>query len=694
MKGIMSMKFWKVVAAVAMFVTAGEIVAEGRNDVVLSDGWVVKPLYRCQRGFVGDTVTVPHTWNVDYEPGEAYRYDRDARSYQRILTVTEEMRGKRLFLYFEGANSVATVFLNRRTVGEHKGGYTAFCLEITDFVKAGDNLLEVFVSNAYRTDVLPISGDFNVCGGLHRPVHLLVTDADCIDPTVFASPGVLVHQKQLDSEAATIEVETFLSLKSGQAGVLVPQNELAALRQGCELGVSVFDPSGELVGTAWQLVTGSRVTMPVGISKPVLWQGKNAPSQYLVKVELLHNGIVADQVTQTFGLRAVSVDAENGFFLNGKSYDLHGFNRHDDFYGHGSALTEAEYQRDMELVEASGATFLRLAHYPHNERIYELCDSAGIVLWTEIPLCGPGGYMFTGYLRSVEDNALQCLRELVYQKYNHPSICFWGIFNELLVEDEGNLIAYDPPVPFVQKLNALFHELDPTRPTAAAICSGQEQYEACCDVVGWNKYFGWNKSEQQAAAFFDEAHQSGHPVGISEYGRGGSPLQHADPVHASEVSFPGTYHPEEYQAICHEGYWLALKERNYLPFKAIWQFSDMQSCIKDEGDTPGRNDKGMVTYDRQTLKDSYYFYKANWNPSPMLHLCSQRFTERSFAETSVRVYTTLSNATLYVNGQKISKKSPDGVHRIIWEDIHLQSGDNHIEVRSGDLSEHCVWRLE
>lgn len=686
----MDMSLWKVTVAAALFAVAFALPSAAREDLVLSDGWVVKPLYRCQRGFVGDSVTVPHTWNTEYAPGEAYRYDRDARSYQRTLTVTDGMRGKRLFLYFEGANSVATVFLNRRTVGEHKGGYTAFCMEVTDFVHLGDNLIEVFVSNAYRTDVLPISGDFNVCGGLHRPVHLIVTSKDCINPAFYASPGVLVHQKQLTAEVAELEIETFLSLKSGQARAL---DDASAGREGCELNVSVYDAAGKLVGTAWQLVSGERVVMPVSVPEPVLWQGKDAPYLYSVCAELSHNGIVVDKVTQTFGLRTVDVDSENGFFLNGKPYDLHGLNRHDDFYGHGSALTEPEYQRDMELIKASGATFLRLAHYPHNERIYEMCDSAGIALWTEIPLCGPGGYMFTGYLKSVEENALQCLYELVYQKYNHPSICFWGIFNELLVEDEGKLLAYDSPVAFVRKLNDLYHLLDDTRLTAAAICSGQEQYESCCDVVGWNKYFSWDKSEQQAASFFDKARESGHPVGVSEYGRGGSPLQHADPVHSASMDLSGTYHPEEYQAICHEGYWRALKDRKYLPFKTIWQFSDMQSCIKDEGDTPGRNDKGMVTYDRQTLKDAYYFYKANWNPEPMLHLCSKRFTQRKFADTSVRVYTNLPNVTLYVNGVKISKMKPDDVHVAVWENVTLQPGENTIEVRSGDFTERCVWHF-
>ena len=189
-----------------------------RKVFTLDEGWECRPITTVNRKAPFTPVTIPHTWNTSYIEGTTL-YERKTVVYQRPLEVTKEMDGKRLFLYFEGVNSAAQVFLNRRTIGEHLGGYTAFCLEITDQVKKGENLLEVWASNAYRTDVLPISGDFNVNGGIHRPCHLIITGQDCITPLFYASPGVFIHQENISRETAGINVETHLSLKNKKQGL-------------------------------------------------------------------------------------------------------------------------------------------------------------------------------------------------------------------------------------------------------------------------------------------------------------------------------------------------------------------------------------------------------------------------------------------------------------------------------------------
>lgn len=656
-----------------------------RTDTVINDGWTISPISDTNKKAERTAVTLPHTWNAAYADGRRH-YNRETMVYRRTLDVTPQMAGRRLFLYFEGVNSVAEVYVNRRTAGTHKGGYTAFCIEITDMVRQGGNLVEVWAGNALRTDVLPISGDFNVYGGIHRPVRLIVTGRDCISPLFYGSPGVLVRQDKVGKDRADITVTTKLSLEGGATGLT--------------LRTSVIDASGRMVATAEDAAGGGSVDQRLVIDRPVLWHGRENPYLYTVRVELLRGSEVVDCVTERTGLRSFSVDPGRGFFLNGRRYDLYGFNRHEDFKGVGSAMTLGQHEADMRLVMESGATMLRLAHYPQGETIYRLADERGIVLWSEIALCGPGGYDYTGYVPSVEDNARQTLREMVYQKMNHPSVCFWGLFNELLAGDEEPLRQYDDPVPFVRELNDLCHRLDPTRPTTFATCVDQRYYAGCADLIAWNKYFGWRTAREEAAAFFDEARAlaAGVPVGVSEYGRGGSIAQHADPLYADGYDFPGGYHPEEYQAACHEGYWLALKERPWLWTKTVWQFADMQSSIKDEGDTPGINDKGMVTYDRATRKDAFYFYKANWNPEPMLHLCSKRFAVRRHAVTDVKAYTNLREAVLYVNGEKIGRAKTDGVCRAVWRGVRLKPGENTVRVAGKNgkatLEDVCVWTLK
>ena len=655
---------------------------EPRQDRLLDTGWVYRPMSDPRSNSVRSQdenptvkdkqVTLPHTWNAQYTKGT--EYNRETMVYMRKLTVTDDMlQGKRLFLRFEGVNSVADVFVNGITVGQHKGGYTAFCFEITDYLKAGENRLEVWVSNAFRTDVLPISGDFNVYGGIHRPVHLIITGKDCISPLFYGSSGVLIRQDKVTKEQAEVTVDTHLSASTNK-----------------RLRVTMTDAADKVVAQAETAVTSDVACLPLTIAKPVLWNGRRNPYRYTIKAELMgDDGTVLDCVEERTGLRYFSVDSEKGFLLNGESYPLYGFNRHEDVEGKGSALTKEDHDRDMQLIKETGATMIRLSHYPQSRYFYELADREGMVLWSEIPLCGPGGYDFTGYVANTQENARQVALEMIYQNFNRPSVCFWGLFNEILVND-GRFKAWDDPVPFIKELNALYKQTDPTRLTTFATCVPHEHYLGCSDLMAWNKYFRRPGNEASVRKFFEQAYQTsgGQPLGISEYGDAGSPNQHYDPRYDKART-----HSETYQCITHEGYWRAIKDLDWLWCKTIWQFSDMQSSIRHEGDHDGRNDKGMVTYDRLEKKDIFYFYKAQWNPEPMVYITDRRFTNRKHPTVDVKVYTNQKAATLYVNGKKVARQLGDDIHRIIYKDVQLTEGENKIEVRAGMLSDECTWTL-
>ena len=663
---------------------AAQPVQSPRQVITLSDGWEYRPVSSVGKKAPFTPVAIPHTWNVDYIPGTTL-YNRETMVYQRPLNITGEMKGKRLFLYFEGVNSAAHVFMNRRTVGEHLGGYTAFCFEITNQVKPGENLLEVWVSNAYRTDVLPISGDFNVYGGIYRPCHLIVTEQDCITPSFYASPGVFIHQQSISEEKAEIVVESLLSLKGNG--------------QGLTLKTTVTDAADKQVAVSEVPVTDSVVKQAIRIEHPVLWNGKKNPYLYHVAVELYEGDRLKDKVLQRTGFRYFSVDTDKGFFLNGDYLNLYGFCRHEDVAGKASALEQEDYLLDMELIKETGATAMRLAHYPHAEPMYDLSDENGIILWTEIPMCGPGGQAFTGYVETegFKNNARQAVKELVYQKFNHPSICFWGIFNEILVSDGKKFVEYDNPISFTKELNALFKSIDSSRLTALATCVDQTYYLGCSDLIAWNKYFGWYKDAVPSVSkFFDQAHDTskGQPVGVSEYGAGASIHHHQWPL-VQEDRADSHFHPEEAQAYCHEGNWDAFRKRPFLWAKFIWVFADYQTYMRQEGDTDGFNDKGLLTYDRKTKKDAFFFYKANWNPEPMVYITSRRFVRRTNPQTDVKVYSNLSEVTLYVNGKKQGTMKPDEMRRIIWKDIKLDKGQNDIRVegKSGKTIQvdTCVW---
>ena len=624
------------------------------REVTALKNWKWYPAYDVSRNPKMEDVTVPHSWNLT-DVFNGMKYERGTYVYERILTLSDEQRkNKRFFLKFDGVNSYAEVAVNQQYVGYHAGGYTAFCLEITDKLLSGDNKLSVVVSNAYRTDVAPLAGDFNIYGGITRPVWLIVTERDCISPLDYGSNGVYIHQDKVTPEQAELRIETMLSLTTGKKS---------------ELRTTIIDKEGNVVAET----NGKRITL----KNPTLWNGRKNPYLYKVRVELIQNGRVIDCVEEQTGLRYFSLDADKGFFLNGQHLDLHGVCRHEEGYQTGGLYNEAAMRQDADIISELGCTGVRFVHYPHSRYDVKQYDERGIVLWQELNLAGPGGYNSPGYVKNpqLEVNVMQNLIEMVKQHYNSPAICFWSLCNELSFK-------YDEPASFLRKLHEKAKELDPQRLTTLAICYDQDKFQGITDCIGWNKYFGYYEKTGGVGDFMDKAHHEAgrQPIGLCEYGAAGSHRQHG-----FEPKVTNKIHYEENQARVHEENWLDMHTRDYAWCKFIWQYADNPSSIRDEGDQRGMNDKGIVSYDRTVRKDAYYFYKANWSSDPVLYIAARRYTQRTEAKTEVKVYTNQPQATLYVNNRRIGKAKKDEIGRITFKGITLRQGENVIRVTAGKL---------
>lgn len=657
------------------------ISASARSITDLCGTWETKPIANNQQNQEYHPVRIPSTWNAEYIPGGT-EYNRETMVFRRKFTLGG-LSGKREFLYFDGVNSYCDVFVNHQFAGSHKGGYTAFCLEVTKLVHSGENDLELWVSNAYRSDIPPLIGDFIVYGGIHRPCRLIETGEECIRPDFYASPGVFVDQKSVSAEKTEITVRTLVS---------------AETYAGLEIRTTVISPEGRTVA-AKTVAASSESIADFSLENLRLWNGKEDPALYSIRCELMKGGAVIDSKEVTTGFRTLAADTEKGILLNGKPYPVHGFAKHEDYAGRGNAMREEDYRTDVGLMMEAGATAVRLAHYPHAETMYDLTDRNGLLVWTEIPMCGPGGWQFAGYIGSEDfkNTTRENLKELVYQKYNHPSICFWGIFNEILYSDGGRFIDYGSPVDFVGELNSLYKSLDPSRLTTFATCEDETPFLGKSDLVAWNRYHGWYEPMEGAETFFDKviANSRPYPVGISEYGAGASIHHHSEGITAGS-KVPALFHPEEKQNAVHEENWAIFKARPVWG-TFIWNLCDFKSARRNEGDTPGINDKGLVTYDRKVKKDAYYFYKAEWTSEPMVYITSRRFTERESAITDIKVYTNCKSAVLYINGKKISEGKKDSLSRIVWKDIRLEKGENVIRVVSGKgrkaIEDSCTWTL-
>jgi beta-galactosidase len=266
------------------------------------------------------------------------------------------------------------------------------------------------------------------------------------------------------------------------------------------------------------------------------------------------------------------------------------------------------------------------------------------------------------------------MRELIRQSYNHPSIVFWGIGNEQRSNDAATnqLLA---------ELAALTREEDASRLSVYAHCCNPDTVELTrhTDAVGYNYYFGWYMGNYgEVGAWADAAHaaQPDTPISLSEYGAGASLIQHQEP--AQQPVTDGPFHPEEYQTDLHEAYWLQLQSRPFVWSKLVWNLFDFAADTRDEGDAPGRNDKGLVSFDRQVRKDAFYWYKANWSSEPFVHVTGRRFNPRTTPSVDVKVYSNQPSVSLRVNGDALpAQSSPNHIFR--FDDVPLEPGDNQIE---------------
>jgi beta-galactosidase len=625
-----------------------------------------------------NTVDVPHTWNnLDGQDGGS-NYYRGIGWYRKHYTISDDLAGKELFLKFDGASLVTDLYVNGTFVGEHQGGFAAFVWDVTGYLNVGgDNVLAVKVNNAYNPAIPPLAGDFNVDGGIYRHVNLIATDPLHISLTDYASPGVYLTQTNVSAASADLETKTKL------------QNDDSVDRQATVL-TTIADANGNVVTTLQNSLvlpagTGTDVVQDTTIISPQLWNGRADPYLYQVSVQIIDtgSGVAVDEVDQPLGLRYFSIDPNNGFFLNGQYLDLHGANFHQDRLDKGWAISDDDQREDVGLIQEIGATFVRLSHYQHPPLTYDLLDQAGIVAWSEIPLVGQ-----VNNSQAFFDNAKQQLVEMIRQNYNHPSVLFWGMYNEI----PDNSVTQT----LVAQLAALAHQEDTTRlTTGATFAADNAGINFLTDVIAFNRYFGWYYGHSSDFGPWADQFHATYPsrvMGISEYGAGASIYQHEE--NPPPPPPYGPWHPEEYQDLFHEAYWSQLKTRPFLWAKSVWNMFDFAVDARNEGDTPGRNDKGLVTYDRQTKKDSFYWYKANWSSDPVLYITSRRYTDRPTNTVEVKIYSNFDSVELFVNGVSLGTLS-SGDHIFRWTDVNLQPGDNFIQVvgtQGGDVyTDEVIW---
>jgi beta-galactosidase len=385
-----------------------------------------------------ERVVVPHTNTpLPWHSFDDKNYEF-VSVYRRHFKLPPEVRGRRVFVDFEGVMTASTVWLNGVRLGEYKGGYTPFSFDLTphlDFDSA--NVLTVEVDSTERADVPPFGNqiDYLTFGGIYREVALRIVPSTFIE-NIFAQP------KDVLTPSPSLEVDCFLQH-------LEPSPEALSIEVTLLDGDRVLATGTQRVASAG--VANDPVQHTVRLEKlgPVVPWGLARPKLYSVQVRLLSGSRLVDEDFRTIGFREARF-TDHGFELNGKVVKLRGLDRHQTFPFVGQAMPGRVQRRDAQVLRSNfKCNIVRTSHYPQSRHFLDACDEIGLLVLEEIP-----GWQHIGD-QAWKGISVDNVRRMIRRDWNHPSIILWGVRINESPDDHD----------FYTRTNALAHQLDPTRPT-------------------------------------------------------------------------------------------------------------------------------------------------------------------------------------------------------------------------------------
>jgi beta-galactosidase len=651
-----------------------------RTVIAMNEGWqFVKGADKVESsGWTA--VQLPHTWNTDDVMDDVPGYYRGIGWYKRSFSPGQELKGKEISFYFEGANQETEVFINGKKAGSHTGGYTGFSVPVTQFLNwNGENEIKVKVDNSFNAMIAPLTADFTFYGGIYRDVFLVATEKIHFSSTDHGSAGIYITTPSVSDENAVVAVKSIIYNQSNtvQAVKVVSTLYDKKKKKVSEMTSTVSVPSLSELAVDQKLLP---------VTNPKLWSPED-PYLYSMETRMLDaKGATLDLLTNPVGLRWFRFDANKGFFLNGNAYKLAGASRHQDYKGYGNAVPDELAIKDVQLLKKMGANFLRVAHYPQDPCVLNACDSLGILASVEIPIVNEITESDSFY-RNCEVMQL----EMIKQNFNHPSVILWCYMNEVLLkphfmdDKERQKKYFSGITALAQKLEDLTRKEDPYRYTMMADHGNLDQYQKAGllnipMVVGWNLYSGWyGGSMEEFPAFLDQFHKAypSRPFMVTEYGADADPrIRSSQPVRFDKSV--------EYTTRFHQYYFAEMMKRPYVAGAVVWNLADFNSETRMET-MPHINNKGLLEWDR-TPKDPYYFYEAMLSKKPFIKILGSCQSGFGIADSTggvcyqlVQVATNFDFVNIRLNGKLQSRlKTVDGLCEI---KIPFKEGFNTIEAQ-------------
>ncbi len=659
--------------------------AQQRVVYTINDGWKFTKGSPFEAQLTGcddsswETVNIPHTWNDKDADDETPGFYRGPVWYRKQLFIDKSQEGRQAVIYFEGANQEVRFYLNGRFVGEHKGGYTRFCFDITPHLRYGqENLFAIYVNNVYNPNIPPLSADFTFFGGIYRDVYLQFMNPVHIATNDYASSGVYIRTPEVNNSAASVEITTLLTNDMPQATEIRVENII------CDAdGKEVKKTQAEVKLAAGE--TKTDISKKIKIDSPRLWDIDD-PYRYMVYTRILdkRKGTLLDEVVNPLGLRWFKFDSEKGFFLNGKGRKLIGTARHQDYFQKGNALRDELHVQDVLLLKEMGGNYLRVSHYPQDPVIMEMCDKLGIVTSVEIPVVNA--------VTETEEflhNSVEMAKEMVRQDFNRPSVMIWGYMNEIFLRrpyTEGKQLEdyYRFTEKVARALEATIREEDPSRYTMMAYHNMPQYYEDAHlteipMIQGWNLYQGWYEPDiNEFQRLLDRAHKvyKGKVLMVTEYGPGVDPRVHSYQPERFDFS-------QEYGLVYHKHYLNEMMKRPFIAGSSLWNLNDFYSESRVDA-VPHVNNKGVVGLNREK-KDVYWFYKTALSRRPILVIGNREWKSRGGVVNtaqkeciqSVPVFSNAEEVELFVNNKSLGKKKIEDNYALF--DVPFVGGENLLE---------------
>lgn len=663
--------------------------AQQRQEQLLSDGWQFS---RDKQQW--ETVRIPHDWAIAgpfdkkwdlqrvaiVQNGETEPTEKSGRSgalpwigeghYKRTLTIPAGT--ERAELVFDGAMAEPTVFVNGQKAGYWAYGYNTFRVDVTAFVKAGDNLLEVSLKNEEE------SSRWYPGAGIYRPVTLITTRKSHLDDW-----SIYIRTITVDNKGAKLEAE-------GRAVNATPSMTAT---------ISVADAQGVVVAAKDMKINadGSFHTQ-LTVQKPELWSPEH-PYLYQVTTTLKENGNTVDSKTLKTGIRTIRVTRENGFQLNGVSRKIKGVCLHHDLGPLGAAVNKAALIRQIKMMKAMGCDAIRTSHNMPSQMQMDICDSLGMMVMAEsfdmwvYPKCK------NGYARFFHEWADKDITNLVKANRNHPSIIMWSIGNEIPEQgmEGGRQMA--------SHLQDLCHQLDPTRPVTQgcdrpdnAVSTG---FLAAMDVPGLNYrlhryqdtfdhlWHGYLLGSETTSTVSSRGVYK-FPVKTDDNSRYSSWAKGYDPKAIKEADGQCSGYDVEYCAWSNlpDDDWRWQDDKPWVIGEFVWTGYDYlgEPTPFDEY-WPSRSSYFGICDLAGLPKDRYYLYRSHWNRQEhTIHLLPHwTWPDRKGLVTPVYCYTDYPTAELFVNGKsqgKISKNTDQRLdrYRLRWNDVKYEPGEVKVVV--------------